>query len=309
MKLTKLLESRFAGCMIGSAIGDALGVSIAISQPEALESDRIRFHGRWTDDTHMMIGLAESLIKNKGFDGKHMAWTFVQNWEKEPWRGYGPGPPNVFRMMKSGVPWNKAANQLYGGGGSYGNGAAMRVAPVGLLYYDNPARIREVACNTAEITHTHQLGKEGAAIQAYAVALAMQTENLEPKKFLQRIIAFSEDKIFTEKLKKAAGLLSTENKGTISQSLGNTVEAFNSVPTAIYCFARNPSNHTEAVLYAASLGGDIDTIGAMTGAIAGAHLGERGLSTSWKKKLERTRYIKELAHKLYELKTTHAQSL
>jgi poly(ADP-ribose) glycohydrolase ARH3 len=95
-----------------------------------------------------------------------MMRTFIWNWEREPWRGYGPGPPKIFRMIKSGVPWQEAASRLYGGKGSYGNGIAMRVAPVGLLYYDDLENLREVAYGSAEITHAHDLGREGAALQA-----------------------------------------------------------------------------------------------------------------------------------------------
>ncbi|MBC7106025.1 MAG: ADP-ribosylglycohydrolase family protein [Firmicutes bacterium] len=73
--------------------------------------------------------MAESLVACRGFDGRHMAETFVRNFEREPWRGYGPGPPRIFRRIKHGVPWDRAAEDIYPGG-SFGNGAAMRVAPV-----------------------------------------------------------------------------------------------------------------------------------------------------------------------------------
>jgi len=252
----------------------------------------------------MMIGVAESLIANKGFNGEHMAWTFIKNWEKEPWRGYGPGPPRVFRMIKSGVAWNEAAKQLYGGMGSFGNGAAMRVAPIGLLYYDDVEKLREIAYKSAEITHTHVLGKEGAAIQAYAVALAVQTErdNLNPEEFLEKIANFTENSVYREKLEKARLLLKKDNKKEVIKMLGNTVEAFNSVPTAIYCFAKNHQSYAKAVLYAVSLGGDTDTLGAMTGAIAGAYHGVENIPNIWIKKLENKEHINMLAKELWKVK-------
>ena len=290
--------------MIGSAIGDALGASFEGLWTNELNIEEFSFHGRWTDDTHMMIGVAESLIANKGFNGKHMAWTFIKNWEKEPWRGYGPGPPRVFRKIKSGIPWNEAAGQLYGGMGSYGNGAAMRVAPVGLFYYDDENRLREVAYKSAEITHTHELGKEGAAIQAYAVALAVQTEggNLNPEEFLERIVNFTENSVYRKKLEKARLLLKKDNKKEVIKMLGNTVEAFNSVPTAVYCFAKNHQSYAKAVLYAVSLGGDTDTLGAMTGAIAGAYHGIENIPNIWIKKLENREHINTLAKELWKVK-------
>ena len=296
--------SKFKGCIIGLAVGDSLGASFEGIWRNELKIENFHFDGRWTDDTHMMIGVAESLIANKGFNGEHMAWTFIKNWEKEPWRGYGPGPPRVFRMIKSGVAWNEAAKQLYGGMGSFGNGAAMRVAPIGLLYYDDVEKLREIAYKSAEITHTHVLGKEGAAIQAYAVALAVQTErdNLNPEEFLEKIANFTENSVYREKLEKARLLLKKDNKKEVIKMLGNTVEAFNSVPTAIYCFAKNHQSYAKAVLYAVSLGGDTDTLGAMTGAIAGAYHGVENIPNIWIKKLENKEHINMLAKELWKVK-------
>jgi len=292
--------------MIGSAIGDALGASFEGIWRNELKIENFHFDGRWTDDTHMMIGVAESLIANKGFDGEHMAWTFIRNWEKEPWRGYGPGPPRVFRMIKSGIAWNEAARQLYGGMGSFGNGAAMRVAPVGLFYYDNAEKLREIAYKSAEITHTHVLGKEGAALQAYAVALALKTplKKFSPSSFLDELTSFTRVDAYREKLEKAKALLESDDKREIIESLGNNVEALNSVPTAIYCFAKHYQSYVKAVLYAVSLGGDTDTIGAMTGAIAGAHHGLEKIPENWREKLEKKDYIEKLANELWKLKTT-----
>lgn len=95
-------------------------------------------------------------------------------------------------------------------------------------------------------------------------------------------------------------MLPVEDKQEIIRNLGNTVEAFNSVPTAIYCFAKKHQRCAGAVLYAVSLGGDTDTIGAMTGAITGAYRGD--LPNSWKHKLEKGDYITDLAQKLWNLK-------
>ena len=299
------LKSKFIGCMIGCAVGDALGASLEGASPRgALKAGELKFSGRWTDDTHMMIGVAESLIANKGFNGEHMAWTFIKNWEREPWRGYGPGPPRVFRMIKSGIAWNEAAKQLYGGMGSFGNGAAMRVAPVGLFYYDDAEKLREIAYKSAEITHTHMLGKEGAALQAYAVALAVkiESESFNPIDFLEKLIEFTRVDAYKEKLERAKALLKNDDKREVIRSLGNRVEALNSVPTAIYCFAKHHESYAKAVLYAISLGGDTDTIGAMTGAVAGAYHGIENIPNAWKQKLERRDYIERLADELWKLK-------
>jgi len=90
-----------------------------------------------------------------------MAYTFIRNYEVEPWRGYARGPPRVFRLIRSGLSWREVSMHLFGGMGSYVNGAVMRVTPVGLLYYDEPEIPRSVAYEQSIITHAHPLGMEG----------------------------------------------------------------------------------------------------------------------------------------------------
>jgi len=302
-----MLKSKFVGCLVGSAVGDALGSSFEglwISESEIKIQEG--FSGRWTDDTHMMIGVAESLIENKGFDGSHMAQTFIRNYEREPWRGYAYGPPQVFKWIRSGAAWNEAAKRLFGGAGSYGNGAAMRVAPVGILYYDNPEQLRSVAYGQSQITHAHELGKEGAALQAYAVALAVNADpssELETTAFLEELKDFTRSKVYRRKLEAAEKLLSEKDRLRVVRKLGNGIEAQNSVPTAIYSFLHNPQSFEESLLYAISLGGDTDTIGSMTGAISGAYYGIEVIPERWKARLERRAYIEELAEKLWQIKS------
>ena len=304
----QLLKSRYLGAFIGTGVGDALGAPFEgwprVKPQEIQEiAERLRVLS-YTDDTHMMIGVAESLIRSNGFDGENMARTFARNYELEPFRGYGPGPPRVFQLIRAGEAWDEAAQKLYSGG-SFGNGSAMRIAPVGVLYHDNPDRLREIAYKSSQITHTHQLGKEGAALQAYAVALAT---NLEPTPtfdrsgFLARLTDFVTNEVYKQKLNRIKELLAAPNKDKVAHELGNGIEAFNSVPTAIFSFLAQPNSFVEAVLYAISLGGDTDTIGAMTGAISGAYLGIKSIPDSWWNKLENRHYLEELANRLWQLK-------
>jgi poly(ADP-ribose) glycohydrolase ARH3 len=295
----------FAGCMLGCAIGDSLGAEY--EGTDQVDLNRSHFSGRWTDDTHMMIGVAESLIECNGFDGHHMAITFIRNYDQEPWRGYASGPPMVFKLIKSGVPWNEASRRLFGGAGSFGNGAAMRIAPVGLFYHHEPEELRRVSYASSEITHAHELGKEGASILAYTVALALNAtlspskRKLEPIELLDELKNFTLNKEYLKKLLKVEELLSESSKDKVVRELGNSVEAINSVPTAIYSFLRNMNNFNEAALYATSLGGDTDTIGAMTGAISGAFLGIHSLPQVWINVLERKDYIEKLADDLWRV--------
>ena len=298
MNQGKITLAKFVGSLVGTAIGDSLG------------ADREGFFGfrevreighRYTDDTAMMIGVAESLIQCRGFDGEHMAKTFIKNYEIEPRRGYGPGPPRVFDLIKRGVSWDKAAEEIYPGG-SFGNGAAMRIAPIALFYYEDEEKLRQMAYESSRITHTHSLAMEGAALEAYAVSLALREE----PKFLDKLKEFTRLELYERKLEGIERLLDKkEDRQEIVRELGNGIEAFNSVPTAIYSFLAN-SSFAEALVYAVSLGGDTDTIGAMTGAIAGAWWGLTEIPFAWQRRLENGEYIEELARGLWKMKEIKA---
>jgi poly(ADP-ribose) glycohydrolase ARH3 len=232
-----------------------------------------------------------------------MAQTFIKNYEAEPWRGYGPGPPKIFRMIKNGEPWDIAASKIYKGG-SFGNGSAMRIAPVGLLYSDNPEKLRRITYGSSSITHFHELGKEGAALQAYAVALALSTpsdEDIEQETFLLRLQKFTQNQLYKEKIANIKELLDEYSRIKVISMLGNGIEALRSVPTAIYCFLKQPKSYKDSIIYAISLGGDTDTIASMAGAISGAYLGIEAIPRDWRAKLENREYIETLAEKLYQL--------
>jgi poly(ADP-ribose) glycohydrolase ARH3 len=302
-----VLRGKFIGALVGTAVGDAVGAGFEgrrAAEVEAIEwaADRREILA-YTDDTHMMIGMAESLVQKEGFDGEHMSRVFIRNYEIEPWRGYGPGPPSIFRMIRAGEAWDKAAEKLYHGG-SYGNGSAMRIAPLAVFYHNDLTMLREVAFRSSQITHSHVLGKEGAALQAYAVALALGLEPgkaFDPQGFLSRLGELIQHETYREKLESVTMLLGEANKAKVIAELGNGVEAFNSVPTAIYSFLSHPGSFGKAILFAVSLGGDTDTIAAMTGAIAGAYLGTDAVPSKWRLKLENREYIEELAAVLYDV--------
>ncbi|MGP3667826.1 MAG: ADP-ribosylglycohydrolase family protein [Candidatus Bathyarchaeota archaeon] len=315
----EILRSKFIGSLLGLAVGDALGMPV-----EGLTAEEIKVKfgvvkemmdgrlpaGCYTDDTEMMIGVAESLIENKGFNGEDMVKKFIKNFK--PWRGYGYGPTKVLELVKKGVSWEKAAEKLFGGEGSYGNGGAMRIAPVGLLYHDNVEVLRNVAYRVAKITHANKLGMEGGAIQAYGVALAVTEKpykNLEVEAFATKLCTFSCENIFREKIMLVKQLLKKRvNNSEVVFKLGNGIETFNSVVTALYCFLANYKSFEDAVVYAVNLGGDADTIGAMTGAVAGAYHGVEAIPKRWLARLEGKTYIEGLAEKLWMVSITNRKN-
>jgi poly(ADP-ribose) glycohydrolase ARH3 len=293
--------SKFIGSLIGTAVGDSLGARV-----EGVPGfqDVHELAPRYTDDTVMTLGVTESLIERKGYDYWDMTERFIRDYEQEPWRRYGSGPPRIFRMMKSGRRGFGMLDRELFPDGSFGNGAAMRVAPVGLLYHDDPRTLREIAYHTAGITHSNELALEGAALQACAVALSVHTDpnDIKTKEFIGALRMFTKPGPYQEKLKAIIRLLSEKpGKEQVVKELGNGAEAVNSVPTAVYAFLANPG-FENAVTYAVGLGGDTDTIGAMCGAIAGACYGLEGLPERWRDKVENKERIEALASKLWEVK-------
>jgi poly(ADP-ribose) glycohydrolase ARH3 len=257
---------------------------------------------RYTDDSEMMKGVIESLITNKGFNGAHMAQTFVNNFHYE--RGYGPGAIRVLMEIKSGRPWEQPAKELFDGAGSLGNGAAMRTCPIGLLYHHDWEKMVDIATKVADITHCHPLGREGAVLQAAAVALAMKsTRDFSPVNFVERLEELKISPVYREKLEKIKNYLdSPPTTDVIVEKLGVEVIAPRSVPTAIYIFLRNYQRDFLSIIRSAvNHGGDTDTIACMVGSIAGAHLGVDNLPEKWIEKVEDGKTFTDLTSQLYAL--------
>ncbi len=312
------IKDKFIGCMLGTHVGDALGMPVEGYDYKTIEEqygelremlDARMGVGTYTDDTEMMIGIAESLVECKGFNGRDMADRFVKLYDPE--RGYGGGTVRALSLIKEGIDWNFAGERVFGGG-SFGNGSSMRIASIGAFYYDKSDDLRKIAYESSNITHAHPYGKEGAALQAFAVAKAINSdplEELDKQSFVSDLIRFvsAEGKLYKAKLKHIKELLESEpDKAEVINRLGNDSSAPNSVPTAIYSFISHSHDFEDSVSYAVSLGGDTDTIGAMTGAISGAYHGKKGIPQRWLNVLENGErgrdYIEMLAEKLWELK-------
>lgn len=280
------LADRFRGALVGTAVGDALGApmegrnEVPAGYLSSLDSTPPNL--AYTDDTAMTIGVANSLLECSGFDGAHMAATLSRDYEREPWRGYGAGPPRVFDNLGRGVPWDEAAASLFDGEGSYGNGAAMRVAPVALYAYPNQRRAAKIAHKTALITHTHPEGIDGAVAQAVAItALLQATSSDDPAELTRIVLAHVNSSVFRSKLMFIDRHIGERDPRGIADVLGTGIAAHTSVPTALACFLANTASFGDSVKAAISLGGDTDTIAAMTGALAGARNGLSAIPENW----------------------------
>jgi poly(ADP-ribose) glycohydrolase ARH3 len=297
-------QAKFIGGMVGSALGDAIG-ELAFNRPTKAgllsEVDR-RERLVYTDDTAMAIGLAESIAAVGGLDQNHLGDTFRDNFLREPWRGYAAGPPTVFAQVEQhGISYAQAAGMLFGGQGSYGNGAAMRIVPLGLFFHDAPD-LYEKARLSAAVTHAHPIGVDGAAVQARAVAQAVALDPAEPfsaDDFLRTLLETARTPEMMGKLFHVRRLVRESAPAQrAAPALGQDVAVQRSLPFAIFCFARHPLSFQDCLLCAALNGGDADTLGAMACAISGAYLGVEAIPRAWREKLENGQAIEELAVRL-----------
>ncbi len=298
---------RFLGCMLGQAVGDALGAPF-----EGLPTDFVywvrgpvhELIGQppdavlaYTDDTQMMIGVAETLIERGEIVEDTICERFAANFDDS--RGYGQGASQILTAMRDGGDWRDLADHLFPGG-SFGNGAAMRVAPVGLFFGPDPARVAEQARLSALPTHRHPLGIEGAVLLAVAVALAAHGPPFDRRGFFDELQRHCVSEEFAWQVRAARKL----RRGHALDFLGHSLPAHRSVVTAIACFSTNPDSYERAVAKAIALGDDTDTLAAMAGALCGAHLGLSAVPADWLRRLEGGPkggdYIRALAEQLHE---------
>ena len=227
----------------------------------------------YTDDTQMMIGVAEALVADGRIVEDTLVARFAANFD--PDRGYGPSARRVIEAAREGGDWRHLAATLLPGG-SLGNGAAMRSAPVGLTFRDDPGRLWVEAERSALPTHRHPIGIEGAQVIALAVAIALRGGPFDRRAFFGELRGHAVTEEFRRQL-EIAGELSADDSVA---PFGSTLRADESVVTALACFAAAPDSFEDAVSRAIALGGDTDTVAAMAGAVSGAFLGVGALSAA-----------------------------
>jgi poly(ADP-ribose) glycohydrolase ARH3 len=301
-------QGRVRGCLLGGAVGDALGAPFEGWPTVAgREVDRWAASDRrlsWTDDTALQLALAGYLAELESptdFDEDRLAREFARVWHDEPWRGYGANPPTIFRTVLSGGDWRAAARSSFGGRGSLGNGGAMRAAPIGVLPAD-PDLLAAIARRSAAITHAHPVGQDGAVLIALAAQAVLvrrgDGRTVDPAGLIDTVASYLE----TPELRRAVDMvretLDVAAPRAVGRAIGTGITAHEAAPAALSAFLHHPADPMAAVRFAITMGGDTDTIAAMAGSLAGAASG----ATSWPPavldRLERRDHIEQVAQAL-----------
>lgn len=276
---------RLAGVLLGTAVGDALGLPAENLAPAEIRRlfgrvDRFRLLGRTgyvSDDTEHTAFVAQALIEQRD-DPAQCARAFarrLRGWVLRLPFGVGFGTLRACLKLCCLVPPTRSGVR------SAGNGAAMRAAIVGVVFAQDAARRRSFGEALARTTHTDPRAVAGALWVAEAAACLSRGEPLVlpgPE---------TEDLALRERLEAAAGLVAKgAGVAEAARELGTTGFVLHTVPFAAFLVARFGDSPRQALEEAVAAGGDTDTVGAIVGALAGARHGLSGLPADLVQDLE-----------------------
>ncbi len=314
MKPIEKLKSKYTGCLVGAAIGDALGKqNEGLKRKDILESRYVTDYGKthagspgeklragqYTDDTEQMLVLAQSLIECNGFDAVDFA-ARIAKWGSDSLNDnakkslVGPSSAAAIARLNSGITWKESGSEIPS------CGSAMRVAPIG-LFYEDMDEIESNAILSSIPTHN----SKGAIAGAVAVAVAVRSAILE-----KDCIGILKD-ITNRASKYDASLadrieLSFERKDTdpdrVFEEIGTSYMVYDTVPCSFYCFSRHFGSPGKAITEAVNAGGDTDSIACITGALCGALHGIHAFPEKWLKGLENRKMIEHLSNAIWRKK-------
>jgi ADP-ribosylglycohydrolase len=286
----RLQRARIAleGLSVGDAFGDRFFVMndegvylcLATHTPPPAEP-----FWRYTDDTNMALSIYEILRRYSEINQEALAESFAKHYH--PSRGYGAAMHGLLGKINLGIPWQQVAGELFSGQGSLGNGAAMRVAPIGAYFADDIQQSVEQARLSAEITHTHPEGIAGAiaisVATSFAWQLAQENRCVTRKEFIDLVYPYIPSGIVSEKIRHARDLAANASINLAIAALGNgsQITAQDTVPFVLWCAGEKLANYEEAIWLTASGGGDVDTTCAMVGGIVTMYTGLEGVPADW----------------------------
>jgi ADP-ribosyl-[dinitrogen reductase] hydrolase len=306
------LRGRYTGCMVGAAIGDALGKqNEGMSRKDILKKSYIKDYGKapagcpgeklragqYTDDTEQMILLAQSLIECSGFDACDFAARMAQ-WGADaladPARKalVGPSSSAAAARLNSGISWK------YSGSSIPSCGSSMRAMPLGLFYSDLD-EVEEKAALSSIPTHNSSGAIAGAVAVAVGVRCAL--DGMESPEIVKEssIRASKYDEGLGEKI-GFSFVKRNEEPDKVFAEIGTSYLVNETVPSAFYCFSRYFEDSEMAVIEAANAGGDTDSIACITAALSGARHGIDAFPMRWITRLENMELVESIAGMIFE---------
>ncbi len=329
--MTTELQNRIYGCLLGVAIGDALGMPTSFMPPQEIKTrygritgfeapppDHI-YHagykpGQVTDDTEQSVYIARSLLANRQADPQKIADCLLEWFDAvggQDSAAVGPSSMAALLGIRAGKPLEIAGRR------GHTNGAAMRISPVGILHAANSNDLQHIVRDVHLVsmpTHGSTLAISGASALACGITRALQGSTLQEVVTAARagavhgeqtgfpVIGPSIPRRIDTAVAIAHNCLDLDSAAQeIYQVIGAGVEMEQSVPAAIGLFLAGKGHVKNTLLAAANMGGDCDTVASMAGALAGAYAGAEHFPSDWIDEVERVNELNlvGLANELY----------
>lgn len=252
----------------GLSVGDAFGELFFRVSPYATTSSKLPSGTwPWTDDTHMALSIVETLEKHGYIDQDFLAQAFARRFAQEPHRGYAGGAVRLLNQILNGGNWREISPRLFGTG-SFGNGSAMRAAPIGGFYFDNLKQAAGQAQLSAVVTHAHLEGQAGAMAVAVAAALAANQSFPTGKDFLKETLPYIPESITKERILISMQIAPDDfHAATQKLGTGDKVSCQDTVPFCLWCSSHHLVDFEQALWTTAKGFGDCDTTCAIVGGI------------------------------------------
>ena len=281
--------------MLGLAVGDALGAALEWDHPEQIQAryggplrdmvaSRTWALGEWTDDTAMAVLLAESLSERGGYDEDDLLARYLM-WSRSSPKDIGATVSHALARARTPEDARAAAAEYHrlSGGHSAGNGSLMRTAPIAIRYRRDDGAIERISRQESSLTHHDPLAGDACAFFNMTLAALMQGRKPPTST-------------------SPAGRSAAEAETTTAEELLEPVQRqIGYVMTALrvaFWAVMTAETFEQAVVSAANLGGDADTNGAITGALAGARFGADAIPERWLEPLHSRDHISGLAIRL-----------
>lgn len=282
--------ARTLAVLEGLATGDALGEACSYhfyTAGERLSAPLPALGAiHYTDDTEMASAIVEVLVRAGGIDEEILAWQFRRRYRADPERGYGKMTRRLLERTLAGEDWRTVAATAFGGG-SFGNGSAMRAAPVGAWYAGDEAQVVKAATSSAIVTHTHPEGIAGAVAVAIAASAAHCSRDLPANEasaaIFGSVLRWTPPGRTADGIRTASTLPADTPLRDAVKQLGNGIEVscMDTVPFCLWTACRCLDDYREGIILSIEAGGDCDTCAAITGSIIAARLGIDGIPPDW----------------------------
>ena len=250
--------------------------------------------GKWTDDTGLMLALAEAIIE-KGIFEREIVLRHYLRWLDSRPIGIGQTTAISLSLVKEGKRLEDAvlAAHRYSGGLSAGNGTIMRSAPIALIDCSDQKRLETDSIADAKITHWDDRAAYGSVALNTMIARAALGERDKAD-----IIQAGAKAVVGKSGEVEKCVAEAPEKGL--GELRSTGFVLDTLEAAVWMFARI-EGFEECLSRAVALGGDADTVGAVSGALAGAYYGAGDIPGRWKDVLDERERIIEAAQGIYSL--------